>query len=204
MNTQENIMNKKKHLIVISYDAFSEDNWGLACKLPHMAELIKKGTYTTKLKSIFPTLTYVAHSTMVTGVYPNRHGIVQNNPFQPFIEEKNQRWFWYRDDIKVPTIYDQAKKQGLVTAGILWPVTGKAGITYNLPEVVAINKENQGLKILKNGSPLFCLRLALKYGKIRKGVGQSNRRNCVGCGRGRNQRGYSVYDFRRPWAEIHS
>lgn len=163
---------KNKHLIVISYDAFSEDNWEMASKLPNISELMKNGAYTSKMKSVFPTLTYVAHSTLVTGVYPDKHKIFQNNAFQPFVEEKNQNWFWYRKDIKVPTIYDVARQSGLTTAGLLWPVTGKAKIKYNLPEVVAINNENQGLKILKNGSPFFCIRLALKYGKIRKGVGQ--------------------------------
>ncbi|WP_218641634.1 hypothetical protein [Paenibacillus odorifer] len=31
-----------KHLIVISYDAFSEDHCALASRLPNLAELIKK------------------------------------------------------------------------------------------------------------------------------------------------------------------
>ncbi|HHU19358.1 MAG TPA: hypothetical protein GXZ58_03805 [Bacilli bacterium] len=72
----------------------------------------------------------------------------------------------------MPTIYDALKANGLTSAGILWPVTAKSSITYNLPEVVAINGENQALKVLKNGSPLFCLGLELKYGRIREGTSQ--------------------------------
>ena len=163
---------KAKHLIVISYDAFSEDNWEKARKLPNLSKLIKTGAYSAELKSVYPTLTYVVHTTMVTGVYPDKHGIYHNNPLQPFIPEKEQSWFWFKRDVKVPAIYDTVKKQGLKSAGILWPVTGKAAIRYNIPEIRAIKKENQALKILKNGSPLYSIGMEKKYGRLRKGIEQ--------------------------------
>jgi predicted AlkP superfamily pyrophosphatase or phosphodiesterase len=161
-----------KHLVMVSYDAFSQDNWEMASGLPHMSALIKNGAYTTKLKSVYPTLTYVVHTTMITGVYPDRHGVIHNNPLQPFIPEKEQHWFWYRSDVKTPTLYDAVKKHNMTAAGILWPVTGKASIRYNLPEIAAINRENQAIKVLRNGSPLFCLGMELKYGRVRKGTAQ--------------------------------
>lgn len=161
-----------KHAIVISYDAFSEDNWEIAKGLPNLSKLIKSGAVSTKLRSVYPTLTYTVHTTMMTGVYPDKHGVFHNNPFQPFVEEKDQNWFWYRDAIRVPTLYDLAKKKGLSTAGLLWPVSGKSSIRYNLPEIHALKGENQSLKVLKGGSPLFCLELELKYGRYRKGIKQ--------------------------------
>ena len=36
-----------KHLVVISYDAFSGDNWELAKSLPNLSRLIKEGECTT-------------------------------------------------------------------------------------------------------------------------------------------------------------
>lgn len=165
---------KSKYLVVISYDAFSEDNWEVASKLPNLSKLIKNGAYSTNLNSVYPSLTYVVHSTMVTGVYPNKHGIYHNNPFQPFVQEKEQSWFWFEKDIKVPTIYDVLKKNRMKSAGILWPVTGKASINYNIPEIRAIKNENQALKILKNGSPFYSIRMEKKYGSIRNGIKQPN------------------------------
>jgi predicted AlkP superfamily pyrophosphatase or phosphodiesterase len=109
---------------------------------------------------------------MITGMYPDKHKVFHNNPFQPFVEEKQQHWFWYRKDIKAPTIYDEIKKYGMKSAGILWPTTGKASIHYNIPEIRAIGSENQALKILKNGSPNYSLKMELKYGKYRKGIMQ--------------------------------
>lgn len=161
-----------KYVIVISYDAFSEENWETAKDLPNLSRLIKNGAYSTKLRSVYPTLTYTVHTTMVTGVYPDKHGIFHNNPLQPFTRESDQKWFWFRDAIKVPTIYDAVRKNKMTTAGLLWPVSGKASIKYNLPEVHALHKENQGLKVLKSGNPFFCLGLELKYGRYRKGIQQ--------------------------------
>jgi predicted AlkP superfamily pyrophosphatase or phosphodiesterase len=163
---------KAKHLVVISYDAFSEDNWEKASRLPNLSRLIKSGAFSTKLKSVYPTLTYVVHTTMVTGVYPDKHGIYHNTPLQPFIDEEEQAWFWFKKDIKAPAVYDALRNCEMKSAGILWPVTGKASIRYNLPEIKAIGRENQSLKILKNGSPFFCMGLEKKYGKSRKGIEQ--------------------------------
>jgi len=163
-----------QHVIVISYDAFSQDNWQLASSLPNLSKLIENGAYSSSLKSVYPTLTYVVHATMMTGVYPNKHGVAHNNPLQPFVAEKNQEWNWYRRDIKVPTIYDLVENNGMTSVGLLWPVTGKAKIRYNLPEMAAINNENQALKVLKNGNPWFVIGLELKYGKLRNGIKQPN------------------------------
>lgn len=161
-----------KHLIVISIDALSEDNWDEAKKLPNFSKLINEGVYSTELKSVFPTHTYVVHTSMVTGVYSHKHGIVHNNLFQPFIPDNAQNWYWYQRDIKVPTIYDLARDQGMITAGLLWPVTGKSSIKYNLPEIAAIKNENQAFKVLRNGSLFYAIALELRFGKHRKGVQQ--------------------------------
>lgn len=163
---------KAKHLVVISYDAFSEDNWEKASGLPNLSKLIKNGVYSTELKSVYPTLTYVVHTTMVTGVYPDKHGICHNNPFQPFIREEEQEWFWFKKDVKVPAVYDALKQHKMKSAGLLWPVTGKASLDYNMPEIRAIRNENQALKILRNGTPFYCIRLDKKFGHLRKGIEQ--------------------------------
>ena len=163
---------KTNHCIVISYDAFSKDNWESAIKKPNLAKLFTNGASTNLVKSVYPTLTYVIHSTYVTGAYPNKHGVFHNNPFQPFVPENEQNWHWFREDIQLPTVYEAARKKGLKTAGLLWPVSGKAAIDYNIPEIKAVKNENQAIKILKSGSKLFTLSMEMKYGKVRNGIAQ--------------------------------
>lgn len=165
-------MKDKKNVILISYDAFSEDNWEFAKKQSNLKKLIENGAYTNKLKSIYPTLTYVVHTTMVTGCYPSKHGIYHNTPFQPFVADENQEWFWDVKHIKEKTFYEVAYENKMKVGSLLWPVTAKAKINYNIPEVRAINGENQALKILKTGSPFFAIEMELKNSKLRKGIMQ--------------------------------
>jgi predicted AlkP superfamily pyrophosphatase or phosphodiesterase len=168
-----------KHVIVVSYDAFAAEDWSLAASLPNMARLLEKGAYSDQLQSVDPSLTYVAHTTMVTGVSPHRHGILHNNPFQPFVAESEQAWHWFHNQIQVPTLYDLVQEQGGTTAAILWPVTAGAKIKYHLPEVRAIGKENQILKVLRYGSPFYCLDMERRFGSLRKGIEQPNLDNFI-------------------------
>ena len=161
-----------KHVIVISYDAFAAEDWSLAASLPHMALLLQRGTYTNQLRSVTPSLTYAAHTTMVTGYEPEEHGIAHNNPFQPFVREKDQAWFWFSQQIRKPTLYDLLQQHRMTTAALLWPVTAGANIRYHLPEVRAIGKENQVWKVLRYGSPMYCLELEMRFGSLRKGIEQ--------------------------------
>ncbi len=161
-----------RRLVVVSVDALSVDNWTQVESLPTFRRLLDSGAHSRQLKSVFPTLTYAVHATMVTGMYPAKHGILHNHPLQPFVPEKEKQWYWYRESLRAQPIYDVARIHGLTTAALLWPTTGQAKIHYNLPEIVALKGENQALKILRNGSLLYCLELELRFRHVRKGFGQ--------------------------------
>jgi predicted AlkP superfamily pyrophosphatase or phosphodiesterase len=80
-----------------------------------------------------PTVTYPSHTTLVTGVWPAKHGIFANTTFDPL--QKNQGgWYWYAEDIRVPTLWDITAAAGRTTASIQWPVTVGAHITWDIPE----------------------------------------------------------------------
>jgi len=161
-----------KHLVLISVDALSIDNWEQINELPTFSALIRQGAYSRTLRSVFPTLTYAVHASLVTGMYPDRHGILHNHPFQPFVPEQEKLWYWYRKSLRAQPIYDVARIHGLTTAALMWPVSGGADIHYNLPEIVALQGESQALKVLRAGSALFCLELEMRFRHLRKGVGQ--------------------------------
>jgi predicted AlkP superfamily pyrophosphatase or phosphodiesterase len=127
-----------KHVVVISLDAMSESDWDTISKLSNLSKMIASGSHTSSLKSVFPTHTYVVHTSMVTGVYPDKHGVIHNHQLQPFIPEEDQTWYWYQREIKSPTLYDLAKENHMKTAGLMWPVSAKSSIRYNMPELMAI------------------------------------------------------------------
>lgn len=160
-----------RYLLVISFDGLSSHDFEYLKTLPNFQEFLKKASYARKVYSVYPSLTYPAHATIVTGKYPKNHGIVNNTLFQP--QRESPDWYWQRKYIKGETLYDEALKKGMKVAALLWPVTGKSSITYNMPEMLANRSwQNQILVSLLNGSPLYQWKLNQEFGHLRNGVSQ--------------------------------
>lgn len=107
------------------------DDYGL--KIPNLRRMVSGGAYATAVHGVLPTVTYPSHTTLVTGVSPARHGIYANTTFDP-ANLNYGGWYWYAQDIKVPTLWDEAGKAGLTTANVHWPVTVGAHIDWNLAQ----------------------------------------------------------------------
>jgi len=67
-----------KHLVVISIDGLKAADFDIISNLPTFSQCIQKGSVVRNVKSIYPSLTYPAHTTIVTGKYPKNHGVVNN------------------------------------------------------------------------------------------------------------------------------
>lgn len=110
-------------------------------KIPVLSSFVEKGSYASRVINVSPTVTYPNHTTMVTGVLPDEHGIYTNTLFDPLGTEQGA-WNWYSAQVKAPTLWEAAKKKGLTTASVLWPVTVNArSIDYNVPEFWRTKKE---------------------------------------------------------------
>jgi predicted AlkP superfamily pyrophosphatase or phosphodiesterase len=126
-----------RHVILISVDGLmpaaylAPDEYGL--QVPTLREMAARGAYSPAVESVFPTLTYPAHTSLATGVRPARHGIVSNYVWDPLDRLRGQ-WRWYAEDIRVPTLWDAARDRGLRTALVYWPVTVGARATALVPE----------------------------------------------------------------------
>jgi predicted AlkP superfamily pyrophosphatase or phosphodiesterase len=111
---------------------FKADGYGL--KTPVLRRFLRDGSFARGVVAAVPTVTYPNHTTMLTGVTPAEHGILANTPFDPR-NENREGWYWYAEDIRVPTLWSAADAAGLVTASVNWPVTvGDRHIRYSLPE----------------------------------------------------------------------
>jgi len=111
-------------VILISIDGFRADylDRGLT---PTLAALAADGVRADAMKPSFPTLTFPNHYTLVTGLYPDHHGIVNNRMIDP----ATGNTFVYKD---ADTIADAAwwggeplwvsvEKQGRHAATMFWP-----------------------------------------------------------------------------------
>ena len=113
------------HLLLVSVDGLDQrylsDCDKLRLKIPNLRRLMREGTWAAGVLGEVPTITWPEHTTIITGVPPAVHGIQQN-----------QRWDYSL--IKVKTLWDDVRTQGLTSAAITWPVTVGAPVTWNLPE----------------------------------------------------------------------
>jgi predicted AlkP superfamily pyrophosphatase or phosphodiesterase len=102
-------------------------------KIPTLRSFLTRGAYAEGVVGVVPTVTYPSHTTLVTGVWPAEHGILANVTFDPLLDLES--WYWYAQDVKVPTLWDVAKQAGIVTASVSWPVTvDSRSIEYLIPE----------------------------------------------------------------------
>lgn len=159
------------HLIVLSIDCLSSKDFPLLEELPNFKRLLNGAAVCKQVNTIYPSTTYPCHTSIITGNYPATHGIVNNTKLQP--GRHSPDWYWKRKDIKGTTLYDEAKKQGMKTGALLWPVTAKAKIDYHIPEIFANRKwHSQTAVSLSNGSFLYTLDMNFKFGHLRKGIQQ--------------------------------
>ena len=110
-------------IILISVDGFRWD-YPEKTDTPSLDLLIKNGVRAQSLTSCFPTKTFPNHYTIVTGLYPDNHGIIANDMVDP---ELGRFSLGNRDAIRDPRwwegepIWVTAEKQGLTAACYFWP-----------------------------------------------------------------------------------
>ena len=103
-------------------------------QIPVLRKLAADGMSASGVRNGLPTVTYPNHTTLITGVWPSRHGIADNAVFDPKLQNMGG-WYWYARDIKVPTLWDVVHASGGKVASLSWPVSvGAAAIDYNIPE----------------------------------------------------------------------
>ena len=146
----------RQPLVLVSVDGldhrYLRDADKLGLRIPNIRRLMKEGAWADGVTGEVPTITWPAHTTILTGVPPGVHGI-----------ERNQMWDYSL--IKVKTLWDSLRQANLTSAAITWPVTVNAPITWNLPE--AFDKRQGGsmdlAAITKKATPGLVGEISAKY-----------------------------------------
>ena len=116
----------KPTVILVSIDGFHPDYLN-RYPAPTLNMLARQGVRAKWMKPVYPTLTFPNHYSIATGLYPENHGIVGNNIYDPEFKEtfslskreetQNGRW-WLGEPIWVT-----AEKQGQLAAAFFFPGT---------------------------------------------------------------------------------
>ncbi|MBD0256724.1 MAG: alkaline phosphatase family protein, partial [Cytophagales bacterium] len=122
-------------VLLISLDGFRHDYFEKV-PTPHLNRLAREGVKARWLTPVFPSMTFPNHYSIVTGLYAEHHGIVNNSMYDPEFkagfslgnraEVSNGRW-WGGEPLWVT-----AEKQGQKAATFYWPGS-EAEIAGNRP-----------------------------------------------------------------------
>ena len=115
---------QKPSLLLVSFDGFRADYLD-RFDLPNFRRVMARGIRARGMHPVFPTITFPNHYSLVTGLYPEHHGIVENSFFDPV----RNAAFSFRNPLTVTDgswyggepIWVTAERQGMVAACFFWP-----------------------------------------------------------------------------------
>ncbi|XP_068431430.1 venom phosphodiesterase 1 [Clinocottus analis] len=116
---------KQQPLLLVSLDGLRAEylqTW--SALIPVLDKLKKCGTSAPFMQAAFPSKTFPNHYTIVTGLYPESNGLIDNSMFDPVFnasfslsgpEKDNPAWYLGQP------IWHTAKHQGLKSGTFFWP-----------------------------------------------------------------------------------
>lgn len=130
-----------RHVVVITIDGFPSSLLDDSrASLPVLRGLRATGVSAAAgMRVSNPSVTWPNHTTLMTGVHPDRHGVLFNGlPMRQgrgmpvrVDPERDQR-----ELVRVPLLFDVLKDAGLASAAINWPCTrGSKSLADNFPDV---------------------------------------------------------------------
>lgn len=130
---------KDQHVILVSIDGFPAYLWhDPTLMVPNLRKLAAGGASAKALTVSNPSITWINHTTLVTGVEPRKHGVlfngllVRKDGVPPVIEQ----WADKSRMVFVPTLYDVAHQAGLTTAESDWvAITNPGTINWSFAEL---------------------------------------------------------------------
>ncbi|MDX2036152.1 MAG: alkaline phosphatase family protein [Isosphaeraceae bacterium] len=137
----ERVPAAERHVVVISVDGlphylFDDQN----TSMPNLRRLAAEGVRTRAgMIATDPTITWPNHTSLMTGVKADRHGVLYNGA----LEWSKDRSLPVRVEpdktqaqlVRVPLLFDVLAEKGMTSAAINWPCTaGSKSIADNLPD----------------------------------------------------------------------
>lgn len=115
---------EKPYVLIISFDGFRWDypDRGIT---PNLTAMAKEGVRALSFEPVFPSKTFPNHFTIVTGLYPQNHGLINNRFINPFTKEMYRvgdtvsvrSAKWYHGE----PLWESAERQGVKSASFFWP-----------------------------------------------------------------------------------
>lgn len=114
----------KPYIVMVSIDAFRWDYINREIT-PNLSQIKKEGASAISLLSAFPSKTFPNHTSIITGMYTENHGIISND-FEDLVTGEKYRMSdtiavrqskWYLGE----PFWETAKRNGIIAASYYWP-----------------------------------------------------------------------------------
>ncbi|GAB1350587.1 hypothetical protein MASR1M107_28020 [Ignavibacteriales bacterium] len=113
------LYSQQPYTILISFDGFRHDYMDRGIT-PNLWKIANNGVKASSLRPVYPSKTFPNHISIITGMYPENHGIIANTFYDPFTKEtykindseqvKNARWY------KGEAFWETAQRNGIIAA----------------------------------------------------------------------------------------
>ena len=156
------------YVVLVSFDGFRHDYVEMY-NAPNFKKLIANGVASEGLIPSFPSKTFPNHYTIVTGLYPGNHGLVDNSFYAPDLDL--QYSIGNRERVENPEFYSGtplwqlAQEHGMKSASYFWvgseaPIKGSYPDYYTIYDGSVANEEriekvSEWLKLPAEERPRF-------------------------------------------------
>ena len=124
-------------VILVSIDGLrNEDLRNPRLNLPTLQSLRERGAFALNVESVYPSQSLPAQATILTGMLPSDHGIVSDRKFDEKAGVTSTK-YEAASEVKTETIWQAAKRAGLKTAALNFPLTNAAEIDLNSQDINA-------------------------------------------------------------------
>jgi predicted AlkP superfamily pyrophosphatase or phosphodiesterase len=115
--------NKDAYVVLVSMDGFRWD-YQKQFNLPNLKQIAKEGSHAKSMKPSYPSKTFPNHYSIVTGLYPDHHGIINNVFYDASLNESFSLSSKTKNDSRFyggNPIWNLAEQQGVKAASFFWP-----------------------------------------------------------------------------------
>jgi len=144
---------EKPYVILISMDGF---RWDYIYRgiTPNLNKLADEGVHALSLRPSFPSKTFPNHYSIITGMYPENHGIIFNSFTNTFTGEtyrigdtiSTRQSKWYKGE----AFWETANRHNIKTASFFW-VGSEQDVDYKRPTYFYYYNQNISFEERVNG-----------------------------------------------------
>lgn len=153
----------KQCMVVIFINSLMSSDYDILKELDNFKYIISKGAIVKKVTNQYPNLKAPATTTILTGGFPDCHGIFFNN-FINFLSRYRDKQY---EDIRVPTILDLFKEHKNKIGLINWPISEYSKFKRNFVNISSTSFSSIAKGILR-GSSLYMMKNIFKYSNVLK------------------------------------